>query len=138
MPWQRTFLTASGTGHLFAISGLHVGLIFLFFFLVFKFLWKVTATHWVQWPIDKTVACMAFIPSLFYVLISGLALPAQRACLFLLFFLVNRLRGNPVNSWQILSTTLMAVVLMDHFATLICLAMAFVHRGVLYFGSAVF
>ncbi|RCU52585.1 DNA internalization-related competence protein ComEC/Rec2 [Corallincola holothuriorum] len=76
--WQ--LLSVTGTSHLIAISGLHIGLIFL---LAHKLLTAVMG--WVPYLSNRItvkvplVICLALSVSGVYALLSGFALPAQRA-----------------------------------------------------------
>ncbi|NKB21954.1 MAG: DUF4131 domain-containing protein [Alphaproteobacteria bacterium] len=73
----------SGLAHLLAISGLHIGLVAGILFFVCRFLLSLVEPIAIRWPIKKWAAGMALFGSFFYLLISGMTLPTQRAFLML-------------------------------------------------------
>jgi competence protein ComEC len=73
----------SGLAHLLAISGLHIGLVAGILFFVARFLLSISEPLALHYPIKKWAAGCAFIGSFFYLLISGMTLPTQRAFLML-------------------------------------------------------
>ncbi|MDA3921509.1 MAG: DNA internalization-related competence protein ComEC/Rec2 [Salinisphaera sp.] len=73
---QWKTLRATGTTHLVAISGLHVGLIAGLLFLVARWL----ALRWPgRWPAQRIGAGAAIIGAVTYAALAGWALPTQRA-----------------------------------------------------------
>ena len=73
----------SGLAHLLAISGLHIGLVAGILFFACRFLLSLFETLALHYPIKKWAAVCAFMGSFFYLLISGMTLPTQRAFLML-------------------------------------------------------
>jgi len=73
----------SGLAHLLAISGLHIGLVAGILFFACRFLLSIFEFLALHYPIKKWAAVCAFIGSFFYLLISGMTLPTQRAFLIL-------------------------------------------------------
>ncbi len=73
----------SGLAHLLAISGLHIGLVAGILFLVVRFGLASIEFLALKYPIKKWAAVIALIGSFFYLLISGMTLPTQRAFLML-------------------------------------------------------
>jgi len=88
----KRFITASGIGHLFVVSGLHVGVIALFASFLVAFLQRPLLV--VNWPFSVHVSllCGAML-ALFYGYLSGFNVPALRACLMLLLGVVFILKG---------------------------------------------
>ncbi|MGD8370242.1 MAG: DNA internalization-related competence protein ComEC/Rec2 [Syntrophobacterales bacterium] len=79
----RELLYSSGVGHLLAISGLHLGLVAGFAFLVLHFvLLRVPAVAG-RWGARPTAALVAFPFALAYGLLTGMGLPALRAIIML-------------------------------------------------------
>lgn len=73
--WFQT----TGTNHLVAIAGLHMGLIFLISGLCLSGLWRV-AFGWQQQVMPQTVAMFGgFACAVFYAFLAGLTIPTQRA-----------------------------------------------------------
>ncbi|MBU6235171.1 MAG: ComEC/Rec2 family competence protein [Alphaproteobacteria bacterium] len=74
-------LRDSGLYHLLSISGLHVAIVCGVTFFVLRFLmalWPWMALHW---PIKKIAAVAALGVGVFYILLSGATIPAQRSML---------------------------------------------------------
>ncbi|MCK8516480.1 DNA internalization-related competence protein ComEC/Rec2 [Methylonatrum kenyense] len=117
-PDLRETLIVTGTAHLIAISGLHVG-------LVAAAVWAVAAALWRFLPVlPGRVPChLAGVPPALlaaggYAALAGFALPTQRAlimlCLAMLLLAARRLRA----SWAILLTAFCLVLLLDPLAPL--------------------
>jgi competence protein ComEC len=82
----REQLYNAGIGHLLAISGLHLGLVAGFVFLIFHFfLVRIVAVAG-RWGARPVAALAAFPIALTYGLLTGMGLPALRATLMLAFF----------------------------------------------------
>lgn len=86
---HKSIITQLGIAHLFAISGLHIGLLFMFSFLVFYNVCKVTLPvaylGWFSWRLANL---FGLVICLMYAYISGFSLPTQRALLMLLLSIV--------------------------------------------------
>ena len=82
----RELLYSAGIGHLLAISGLHLGLVAGFAFLIFHFvLVRITAVAG-RWGARPVAALASFPIALTYGLFTGMGLPALRATLMLACF----------------------------------------------------
>jgi len=114
--WQ--VLARTGTGHLMAISGLHLGLIAALFFWLGQRVWRYTGLPLSHWPAQKFGACSGVVAALFYAVLSGFALPAQRALIMItVVMLVWLWRGKTPVSYS-LSLALLSILLWDPAATL--------------------
>jgi competence protein ComEC len=82
----REQLYNAGIGHLLAISGLHLGLVAGFAFLIFHFLLVRIVAVAGRWGARPVAALAAFPLALTYGLLTGMGLPALRATLMLSFF----------------------------------------------------
>jgi len=111
--WRR--YARSGTSHLMAISGLHVGL-------------AAAAAYWLMLVLgavarlrgnNRSVALLAsLLAAAAYAAITGLAVPARRATLMLLLLVVVLLRGREPAPFALLGASCMLVVVLDPLATL--------------------
>jgi competence protein ComEC len=111
--WERYAQT--GTGHLMAISGLHVGLAALAAGLGASILLGVAGLRRNNYSVALVLAlCVAGA----YVAVSGFAVPAQRALLMLALGAVTVLRSRRLFAWRLLATTCMAVVVANPLATM--------------------
>jgi competence protein ComEC len=84
---QQDVLIRTGTGHLLAISGLHIG----FVFMITRWLWPLLRPNSHSIPAQQIAAICSVLVALGYAILSGLAIPAQRAVLMLFIVLMGRL-----------------------------------------------
>jgi competence protein ComEC len=83
-PQQRDLLARGGVSHLFAISGLHLGLIALFLFAAALTLYRRSESLLLLAP-PRRLLPLLLLPLLFaYLLLTGNALPTRRAFLMVL------------------------------------------------------
>ena len=109
---QNRLLQASGTAHLLAISGLHIGLVSLAMFALGRYCWRfgvyLTILNRIQ-----TAALMAMIAAIAYAALAGFSLPTVRALIMLLILLFALLFRSRINLLQSLSLAVIAIVLLD-------------------------
>lgn len=114
--WDR--LRATGTSHLLAISGLHIGLVAALMYLLIRGLWSLStaATRWL--PAQRIAIAGGLLAAGSYAALSGFAIPAQRALIMIgvaaLALLMQR-RWRFVDG---LALALLLVLLRDPFAIL--------------------
>ena len=84
--FQRT-----GTSHLVAISGLHVGLIALCCYGLFRFLWPLSPMLARYLPAQKAGWLFSMWGAFCYVALAGSAIPARRALVLLLLVCLSKL-----------------------------------------------
>ncbi len=97
-------MNASGLGHLFVVSGLHVGIVAMVF--TFCLLWLQRPLLLVNWRYGAVVAvAVGLFMAFFYAYISGFNVPALRACIMLFFaaFLILQKRHSLVNQYLLLA-----------------------------------
>lgn len=90
-------LSATGTNHLFVISGLHVGLVSLLAFRLMQFLGR-----FLLWPgsgiaVPRLAAWSAISAALLYSLLAGFSLPTQRALVMLAVFMSGTITGKSID-----------------------------------------
>lgn len=94
---MRDRFSFAGASHLLAISGLHMGLIVLFSFALFKNLFKQFPSLLMKWNIDKLTAILSLIPLVGYGIVAGMRIATVRAVImtFVLFLslIIGRTRG---------------------------------------------
>ncbi len=106
--WQR--YAASGTTHLVAISGLHIGLAAL----IGAVLTRVVAGSLRLKLNHRRLAMMvAFVTAVFYTALSGFGIPAQRACLMLLVVMTAWATARETNGFHVLAVAGMIVLSLD-------------------------
>ncbi|MEX0706561.1 MAG: DNA internalization-related competence protein ComEC/Rec2 [Woeseia sp.] len=106
--WDRYALT--GTSHLMAISGLHVGLAAGAAFLIGRFLF---AMLWPRGNVRDAALLLAVSAAVAYALVSGFAIPARRALLMALFAAAAVLLRQRLSPFRVLALAGGAVLLSD-------------------------
>jgi competence protein ComEC len=113
-------LLKTGTNHLMAISGLHIGMVAgLIYFLVLWWIRMALARNWLRpdlWPAQRIAAIVAWSGALSYALLAGFALPTQRAVIMLTVGLLAVVAYRQLRPAQALVLALIAVLLFDPFA----------------------
>jgi len=106
-------LRRTGTSHLLAISGLHIGLVAGLVWLLVRRLWSRSrrAVQWLAAPKAGAVAALA--AAVLYSLLAGLSLPTQRALVMLAVVVVAVLTQRAVVPSRTLALALLAVLLID-------------------------
>ncbi len=117
-PQQWQVFRATGTSHLVAISGLHVGLLAGFIFFISRRLWPYCGSAALKLASPRAAAISAFLIAAFYAALSGFAVPAQRALIMLSIVLLSIFNRHKIQSTQVLSLALLSVILLDPVAVL--------------------
>ena len=110
---QWSVLQKTGTSHLMAISGLHVGLVSAIAFFLFHFAWARVPALPLIYPAHKAAIIAALLFATFYSLLAGFSLPTQRALLMLTILSISLLFSRRVRPLNILSLALLAVLVLD-------------------------
>jgi competence protein ComEC len=112
--WQ--LLQQTGTVHLVAISGLHMGLVFTLAAFGFGQLWRLRPAWCLRVPVVSASALFGLTIAVVYSVLAGFTLPTRRAlCVIcaIVFAAVAKRRFQPV---ELLATALAAVLLFDPLA----------------------
>jgi len=117
-PQQWQILRWSGTSHLLAISGLHIGLAATLGFLCFRWLWSRRANNLLLLPAREAGAIGGFILALFYAALAGFSIPTQRALIMVTTVMVLVLIRRPTTTSHILALSLILVLLFDPLSVL--------------------
>lgn len=112
--WQ--VLRATGTGHLVAISGLHIGLVAGLGFMSGRWLWSRSqaCTLWLAAP--RAAAIAAIAAATLYATLAGFGIPTRRAWIMAMVVLGGVLLQRPVRPVHGLGLALLLVILTDPFA----------------------
>ncbi|MBE6450044.1 MAG: ComEC family competence protein [Alphaproteobacteria bacterium] len=84
----RNIYTASGIVHVLSVSGFHMSLIALFVFGIFRLLFALLPEKYSRLNAKKISAILALLLTFLYLLISGMAPPAVRSFLMVMFVLI--------------------------------------------------
>jgi len=103
----RDLLQASGTAHLLAISGLHVGMVAMLFYALGYWLWRAFAYRFAI-NRNELAALSAFLAAFAYSALAGFSLPTLRALIMLGVVLLARQFNHQIN---LLQSTLLALIL---------------------------
>jgi competence protein ComEC len=104
----------TGTVHLLAISGLHIGLVSgLMYFLVLQISIKLSTVS----P-QKYAAIAALLLALFYSALAGFSLPTQRSLMMLIIAMIALVWQRKITASNTVSLTLFTVLIVDPLAVL--------------------
>ncbi len=107
----RDSFAKTGTSHLLAISGLHMGLVaYLSFFLVVNLL-KTSNKLILKFNIIKTSYIIAIIPVIIYGLLSGFQISALRSAIMVILFALTLAIGRTKNHYNTLSLAALIILI---------------------------
>jgi competence protein ComEC len=114
--WQ--VLRKTGTNHLMAIAGLHIGFMCSFIYSFFNWVWRKRSLLPLIIPAQLVGGIAGIVMALVYSALAGFSLPTQRACLMLvIFFIISILRRHIVSCY-VWSLTLFFVLLQNPLSVL--------------------
>ncbi len=111
-------LRNTGTNHLMAIAGLHIGFVAAFAFSIVIWIWRRQPKLVLKMPAQHAGATAALIMGFIYSAMAGFSIPTQRACLMLSLFLITVLSRRKIVSWQTWSLALLCVLLFNPLSVL--------------------
>ncbi|WP_428095671.1 DNA internalization-related competence protein ComEC/Rec2 [Candidatus Thioglobus sp.] len=109
---------ATNTTHLSVISGLHIGLISGFVFLLSSFGWRQCARCTLRLPALIFGAYFGLLAALLYALIAGFSIPTQRAFIMASVVFLSIILRRKHNTWQLYGGALMLVLLLNPLSVL--------------------
>jgi competence protein ComEC len=115
---QWRLLRATGTSHLVAISGLHIGLVSGLVFLLASWGWRRTLLPLTLWPASQVAAIAAWLAAAAYSLLAGWSLPTQRALIMVSIVLAGVVLGRRYRPGVVLSGALLGVLAWDPLSVL--------------------
>ncbi|CAC9988323.1 DNA internalization-related competence protein ComEC/Rec2 [uncultured Gammaproteobacteria bacterium] len=108
---QWSLFKSTNTTHLSVISGLHIGLISGFVFLLVQFLWRYSARLSIMIPAQVIAAYFGLISALLYALISGFSIPTIRAFIMASVVFISIILRRHHDIWQLYGMALILVLL---------------------------
>jgi competence protein ComEC len=115
---QWEVLTRTGTSHLVAISGLHVGLVAGFAFFAVRRLWRLSAKAVLIWPAAKAGAIAGLIAATIYAMLAGFSVPTQRALVMVAVVMLAVILQRRTQVSSLLALALLLVLMIDSMAVL--------------------
>lgn len=115
---QWNVFRRTGTNHLMAISGLHIGLVAGFAFFMVRWLWAWPGFTVLRWPAPKVAAVGAMAAAAVYAALAGFSIPTQRALIMITVAMGAVLMQRRVATSQLLAIALLLVLLYDPLAAL--------------------
>ncbi len=131
--WQ--VLVKTGTNHLMAISGLHVGFVAGLAFFLMNWLWRRSARLLHTWPAAKVGAVAAIVAAFVYAALAGFSVPTQRALTMVLVFMLGLIWQRYRRPSVGLSLALILVLALDPLAVMDAgFWLSFAAVGIILFG----
>ncbi|MHB1220472.1 MAG: DNA internalization-related competence protein ComEC/Rec2 [Gammaproteobacteria bacterium] len=106
-------LRNTGTNHLMAIAGLHIGIVSGLMHLLVSRIWRQFPKKLLRLPAEEAGACAALLTAIVYSALAGFSIPTQRACLMLSIFICMRLSNRYSSAWQAWSLALIIVLIIN-------------------------
>lgn len=111
-------LRVTGTSHLLAISGLHVGLVAGLFLFLGRWAWRRSARLCAWLPAPRAGVLLGSLAALGYAALAGFAVPTQRALLMWAVLALALWSARPVRPARVLLLAWLAVLIVDPLAVL--------------------
>lgn len=97
-PQEREAFNVTGTAHLLAISGLHLGLVWGWCYALLRLGLAAWPGLALRWPAPKLAAALALLPAAAYTLVAGGSLPTLRALIMAACLVLALGVGRPYRS----------------------------------------
>jgi competence protein ComEC len=97
---QWKVLRQTGTNHLFAIAGLHIGFASQMVYLLLNFYSRFSPRVMLSLSAPLLSASGALITAVIYSALAGFSLPTKRAVIMLSVFLIAKIRRRNVSAWH--------------------------------------
>ena len=117
-PQHWKVLTGTGTNHLLAISGLHVGLVSGLVYMLVLQLWKLSEFLCLRIAAQRVAALAGIVAGVMYAMLAGFSIPTQRAMIMATIVLMAVYFGKSLRPWSILSIALFIVLIWDPLSVL--------------------
>ncbi len=112
-----SLLQQTGTGHLLAISGLHIGLVAGIGMLIFGLFGRTAQLFSERYPIAQNCSLWGGgFCAIAYAWLANFSLPTQRALLMLWLYLLVAIAGRVISPWRVLIVALLLLLLRDPWA----------------------
>jgi competence protein ComEC len=106
----------TGTAHIIAISGLHIGLVALLGIFIGRLFFAIFPSERINR--FKFEAVFAILLALIYTMLAGVSIPTLRALIMVCVFSISPIIKRNISRWNTLSIALILVLLFDPFSVL--------------------
>lgn len=117
-PQQWSLLLSTGTNHLLAISGMHIGLVAGLMFAIVSRGWRLWEGLCRRWPAQRAAALAAMLAAAGYAALAGFSVPSQRALIMLWLVMGAILMDRTSKPGHTLAVALLMVLIWDSLAVL--------------------
>ena len=114
-PHQRELLQDTGTAHLLAISGLHIGMISALFFYLGRWIWQLWFYR-IGYDRLRFSATLAFSAGLIYAGLAGFSLPTVRALIMLAVVFLALIFRSGINLINNIAIAVVVILIFDPLA----------------------
>ncbi len=117
-PTQWQVMRATGTNHLMAIAGVHIGFVSGFIYLLISWGWRRLPGLSLRWPASQAAAVGCLLVAIIYSALAGFSLPTQRALIMLSAAMLSLFLRRELSSWNSLALALGVILVIDPFTVL--------------------
>ncbi len=103
----------AGIAHLFVISGLHLAFVSNLFFILFRNIFALSETIALKYNTKKISAIISMVPTVFYLLITGMQISAQRAFIMVTLAIIAILIERKYNSLIAIAFAAFSILLLE-------------------------
>lgn len=133
---QWALLQKTGTSHLLAISGLHIGLVSGLVFFCMRRFWAYLPRMPLYIPAPCVAAVMAIFAAFIYAALAGFSLPTQRALIMIVVIMCAKISRYQFKNSDVLALSALLIVLWDPFAVYSAsFWLSFIAVAILFFAS---
>lgn len=106
-------LQRTGTAHLMAIAGLHIGLISSMVFFLIDFLWKKSIFLCLRIPSKVAAGVASLIIAVLYSVLAGFSLPTERAVIMLSVILLGAILRRSLIIWHSILVAIFVILVLN-------------------------
>ena len=110
--------SATGTSHLIAISGLHIGMVAALVYFLVQGLWRLFPRLCSRLPAKIAAVPVAMLSATAYAALAGFSVPTQRALIMLLVAMLGLMLRRPAKASRIFALALLLVLIWDPYAVI--------------------
>ena len=107
----KEHLLVSGTFHLIAISGLHMGIVAGWSFFLFRLLLALCLPFSRRWDVKRPAATLTLFPTICYAFLAGWSVPTIRATTMVCLLLLAISTGRSRHVWRVLNIAAIVMLL---------------------------